>query len=412
MIEGKCRFCANPGLKSIVDLGMSPLSNSFLKPAQLTNMEPFFPLHLLVCDECYLVQLEACEDPTAIFDSDYAYFSSFSEMWLKHAKCYVDKMVEQFGFGKESLVVEIASNDGYLLQYFAAKGVPVLGIEPAGNVAAEAVKKGIPTEVAFFGAERGRLLAAQGRQADLIIGNNVLAHVPDINDFVAGIKLALKQDGIFTIEFPHLLRLIEDNLFDTIYHEHYSYISFLTAEKIFRAHGLRLFDVEKLDTHGGSLRIFGCHAEHPRPDAVESLDQLRREELECGLFSIEKLAAFGNRVEENKREAVSFLIEARRSGKRVVGYGAPAKATTYLNYCGIRTDLIEYTVDISPHKQGKYIPGVHVPILPPDTVRETRPDFVVIFPWNIAAEIMDQMSYISDWGARFVTFIPKLRVLS
>jgi SAM-dependent methyltransferase len=411
MNEQKCRFCSTPGLKSVVNLGMSPLSNSFLRPGQLANMEPFFPLNLLVCEKCYLVQLEACEDPVSIFDSDYAYFSSFSEMWLRHAKLYVDKMMKNHGFGKESLVVEIASNDGYLLQYFAKEGVPVLGIEPAGNVAAAAIKKGIPTEIAFFGAERGRLLASQNRQADLIIGNNVLAHVPDINDFVAGIKLALKHDGIVTIEFPHLLRLIEDNLFDTIYHEHYSYFSFLAAEKIFSAHGLRLFDVEQLDTHGGSLRIFGCHAEHSRPDVTANLDRLRREETEFGLFSIEKLGAYGRQVEANKRETLSFLIRARSSGKRVAGYGAPAKATTFMNFCGIRTDLVEYTVDISPHKQGRYIPGVHVPILSPDTVRETKPDYVVIFPWNIASEIMEQMSYIRDWGARFVTFIPYLKVL-
>jgi 2-polyprenyl-3-methyl-5-hydroxy-6-metoxy-1,4-benzoquinol methylase len=390
---------------------MSPLSNAFLRVEHLGRMEPFYPLRVLVCEECFLVQTEEYESPAAIFDDDYAYYSSFSDSWLQHASDYADRMVDRLRLRSDSLVLEIASNDGYLLQYFAQKGVPVLGIDPADNVAAVARGRGIPTETCFFGTSTAERLAGEGRQADLVVGNNVLAHVPDINDFVQGLKLALKPAGTITMEFPHLLRLLDDTLFDTVYHEHFSYLSLSTAEAIFARHGLVVFDVEELGTHGGSLRIYARHAEASVPPVEERVGRLRRLERERGLGTIEAYDSFGARVIENKWLALEFLLKAAREGKRVAGYGAPAKATTFLNYCGIRSDLVAFTVDRSLHKQGRVIPGVHLPIRAPEAIDEARPDYVVIFPWNLRAEIASQMRHISGWGGRFVQFVPRLQVL-
>jgi 2-polyprenyl-3-methyl-5-hydroxy-6-metoxy-1,4-benzoquinol methylase len=390
---------------------MSPLSNAFLREEDLVRMEPFYPLRLLVCEQCYLVQTEEYESPAAIFDSDYGYFSSFSDTWLTHASDYADRMVQRIPLRPDSLVLEIASNDGYLLQYFARQGIPVLGIEPAENVAAVARSKGITTETCFFGARTAEQLVREGRRADLVVGNNVLAHVPDVNDFVEGLKLALKPNGTITMEFPHLLRLLDDTLFDTVYHEHFSYLSLSTAEAIFAREGLVVFDVEELGTHGGSLRIYARHAGHAAAPVSESVHRLRRLEQDRGLGTIEAYDSFGARVVATKWGALEFLMQAAREGRRVVGYGAPAKSTTFLNYCGIRSDLIAFTVDRSPHKQGRFIPGVHLPIRAPEAIDAARPDYVVIFPWNLRTEIAHQMRHISNWGGRFVQFIPELQVL-
>lgn len=389
---------------------MSPPSNAYLEPAQLQQMEKFYPLHAYVCTNCFLVQLQEFESPEQIF-SDYAYFSSYSQTWLQHAKAYTGHMIERFGFGKSSQVVEIASNDGYLLQYFLQKGIPVLGIEPAANVAAVAQKAGIPTLTKFFGTGTAAELRADGRQADLLLGNNVLAHVPDLNDFVRGLKIALKPEGVITMEFPHLLRLMRENQFDTIYHEHFSYFSFLTVERVFAHHGLRLFDVEQIPTHGGSLRIFGAHAGydgHPTDDRVA---QLKREETAAGLTDIRAYRDFSEQVKRTKRLLLEFLIDARQSGKTIAGYGAPAKGNTLLNYCGIRGDFLDYTVDLSPHKQGRFLPGTHIPVFHPDKVRETRPDYLLVLPWNLRDEIISQMAHIREWGGRFVVPIPEVQVL-
>ncbi|MEO8227344.1 MAG: class I SAM-dependent methyltransferase [Gemmatimonadota bacterium] len=404
-----CRFCSTPLRSTVVDLGMSPLANSYLTAAECNAGELFFPLHAWVCSACLLVQLEAFETPDGIF-SDYAYFSSYSDSWLRHARDYTAMMVERFGFDSSSRVVEIASNDGYLLQYFAERGVPVLGIEPAANVAAVAEEKGIRSRVAFFGTETARQLVADGESADLLLGNNVLAHVPDLNDFVEGMRIALKPGGILTMEFPHLLRLMAESQFDTIYHEHFSYFSFLTVEKVFAAHGLTLFDVEELPTHGGSLRIFGRHAQAGAPAVTERVERLREKERKAGLDRLETYADFGAQVRETKRHLLRFLIEAKEAGQTVVGYGAPAKGNTLLNYCGVRGDFIDYTVDRSPHKQGRFLPGTHIPIHGPERIRETRPDYVLILPWNLREEIVEQMAFIGEWGGRFVTPIPEPRV--
>ena len=373
-------------------------------------MEPFYPLHAYVCQFCFLVQLKEFESPEHIF-SDYAYFSSFSDSWLRHAKAYTDLMVERFGFGSENQVIEIASNDGYLLQYFKEKSIPVLGIEPAANIAKVAREKGIPSLTKFFGKQTASDLVAEGTGADLLLGNNVLAHVPDLHDFVGGMKIVLNPQGIITMEFPHLLRLIEDNQFDTIYHEHFSYLSLITVEKIFAKHGLTLFDVEELPTHGGSLRIYARHAEDSSKPVSDRVTSLREKEIACGLTSTETYASFAEKVRETKRTLLEFLIEVRREGKTIAGYGAPAKGNTLLNYCGVGTDFIEYTVDRSPEKQGRYLPGTHIPIHHPDKIRETRPDYVFILPWNIKDEIMEQMAYIREWGGRFFIPIPKVEIL-
>ena len=405
----KCRFCDKQLKHQFIFLGSSPLSNSYITNDQLHKMEPYYPLEVYVCDYCFLVQLEGFESPENIF-SDYAYFSSYSDTWLKHAKDYVNKMTTIFGIDTESNVVEIASNDGYLLQYFAGRGIPVLGIEPAVNVAEEAKKKGIPTQVEFFGTETAKRLASEGKSADLLLGNNVLAHVPDINDFVKGLKILLKPQGVVTLEFPHLMRLMEGTQFDTIYHEHFSYFSFLTVEKVLAAHGLAVFDVEELLTHGGSLRIYAKHSEDSIKPISKRVYELREREVDKGYTNINNYLAFSKKVEKTKRDILRFLIQVKEEGKTIVGYGAPAKGNTLLNYCGIKTDFIDYTVDRNPYKQGRYLPGSHIPIEAPDKIRETKPDYVFILPWNLKTEIMGQMSYIREWGGKFVVPIPKIEV--
>ena len=373
-------------------------------------MEPHYPLEVYVCDNCFLVQLDEFESPENIF-SDYAYFSSYSDTWLKHAKNYVDKMVGLFNLNTQSSVIEIASNDGYLLQYFVEKGIPVLGIEPARNVAEAAIEKGIPTEIVFWDTKTAKRLASEGKYADLLLGNNVLAHVPNLNDFVEGLKILLNQQGVITMEFPHLMRLMEETQFDTIYHEHFSYFSFLTVEKVFNAHGLTIFHVEELSTHGGSLRIYACHKEDNTKNISRQVLKLREREIDSGYSNIDYYLAFDDKVKAVKRDLLKFLIQAKEEGKSVAGYGAPAKGNTLLNYCGIRTDFIEYTVDRNPYKQGRYLPGSHIPIQSPDMIKETKPDYVFILPWNIKDEIMEQMSYIREWGGKFVIPIPKVEIV-
>ena len=409
MSQSQCRSCGAPLEHTFVDLGMSPLANSYINPEQLNRMEAFYPLHVYVCAKCLLVQLEQFSTPHDIF-SDYAYFSSFSDSWLAHAKAYVDMIAERFSLGKNSKVVEIASNDGYLLQNFVARGIPVLGVEPAANVAEAAKKKGVNTKVAFFGEKTALDLTAEGWDADLIIGNNVLAHVPDLNDFVKGLKVLLKPTGLITMEFPHLLQLMEQNQFDTIYHEHFSYFSFLAVEQVFARHGMKLFDVEEIPTHGGSLRIYACHDQDAsKPTGTRAWELKSREEV-SGFGRLNHYLSFGPQVEATKRKLLSFLISARQEGKRVIGYGAPAKGNTLLNYCGVRTDLIDYTVDRSPHKQGHFLPGVHIPIYAPEQIRQTHPDYLLILPWNLREEVMQQMSGIREWGGKFVVPIPEVKV--
>jgi SAM-dependent methyltransferase len=392
------------------DLGMSPLANSYLSEDELGQMEPFYPLRALVCEECFLVQLEDYETPDAIF-SEYAYFSSYSTTWLDHARRYAEMAVERFGLDSGSQVVELASNDGYLLQYFLERGVPVLGVEPAANVASVARERGIQTLVEFFGRTTATEIAATAK-ADLLIGNNVLAHVPDLNDFVGGMKLVLGPRGVITMEFPHLLHLIEQGEWDTIYHEHFSYFSFLTATRVFERHGMTLFDVEELPTHGGSLRIYGRHAEDDSKAVSERALELADRERGRGFDRVEIYRGFSDEVRRAKWELLDFLISRRRAGDRIVAYGAPAKGNTLLNFCGVGTDLIEYTCDLNPHKQGHYLPGTHIPIRAPEAVRETRPDLVFILPWNLEEEIVEQLSFIREWGGRFVVRYPELRVRS
>lgn len=409
MNEKACRFCGTILQHTFVDLGMSPLANSYLTPAQLPQMEPFYPLHVYVCEECFLVQLEEFESPDHIF-SDYAYFSSYSNTWLQHAQAYAAMATQRFGLGKQSQVIEIASNDGYLLQYFAAKGIPVLGIEPAANVAEAAREKGIQTLVQFFGEKMARLLAANGVKADLLVGNNVLAHVPQLNDFVKGLKILLKSQGVITLEFPHLLRLIAENQFDTIYHEHFSYFSLTAVQLIFAAHGLPLFDVEELPTHGGSLRIYARHSEDASPPVGRRVTDLLAREEAAGLTCLEHYLSFADKVKATKRQLLDFLISAKREGRSIAGYGAPAKGNTLFNYCGIRADFIDYTVDRSPHKQGRLLPGTHIPIYHPDKIKETMPDYLLILPWNLKEEIIEQVGYIREWGGQFLVPIPEVRV--
>lgn len=410
MKKRSCRFCGNTLKQSMVDLGMSPLSNSYIKEEDLTAKENFYPLHAFVCENCLLVQLEEFESPETIF-GDYAYFSSYSDSWLKHARDYTEMVTSRFALTGESQVIEIASNDGYLLQYFQAKGIPIMGIEPAANVAEVAKGKGIPTLVAFFGKPTAEGLAAQGMQADLLLGKNVLAHVPDLHDFAAGMKILLKPQGVITMEFPHLLQLMQQNQFDTIYHEHFSYFSFLTVLNIFSHYGLTIFDVDEIPTHGGSLRIYARHVEDDSRKSGTRVTELIAKEEAVGLREMSTYQAFSEQVKETKRNILEFLIRIKREGKTVVGYGAPAKGNTLLNYCGIRSDFIDYTVDRSPHKQGLYLPGTHIPIESPDKIRETRPDYVIILPWNLKEEIIDQMAHIREWGGRFVVLIPKVTVI-
>ncbi len=406
----QCRFCNQPLTHLFLSLGSFPLSNSYLTREQLREKEVFYPLEVYVCDSCFLVQLQEYETPENIF-GDYAYFSSYSDTWLKHAKEYVDSMIRLFRIDRNSFVVEIASNDGYLLQYFAEKGIPVLGIEPARNVAEVAKQKGVPTEIVFFGTQTARRLASEGKHADLLLGNNVLAHVPNLNDFVTGLKILLKPRGIITMEFPHLLRLIEETQFDTVYHEHFSYFSFLTVDKIFHAHGLTLFDVDELATHGGSLRIYARHTEDKTRPVAERVHRLKQKEMEAGYAHIHHYLGFQEKVEAIKIDILKFLIQAKRDGKRIVGYGAPAKGNTLLNYCGIKRDFIDYTVDRNPYKQGHFLPGSHIPIEEPNKVKETKPDYLFILPWNLKDEIMEQMAFIRQWGGKFVSPIPKIEVI-
>jgi len=406
---GACRFCGTALRHSVVDLGMSPLCESFLPAERLNAMEPFYPLHARVCDRCFLVQLEEYVRGEEIF-SDYAYFSSYSDSWLDHCRRYVDQMIAQLGLGPSSHVVEVASNDGYLLQYFVQRGIPCLGVEPAANVAQAAEARGVRTLVEFFGAASAGRLAAL-RQADLVLGNNVLAQVPDLNDFVSGLGILLAPGGTVTIEFPHLLRTIEGNQFDQFYHEHFSYFSLYTAERIFAAHGLTIFDVEELPTHGGSLRIYARHAAEAGRPETDRLRDVRDREDRAGVNTVDWYTGFEARVRETKHRLLEFLIRARREGKRVVGYGAPGKGNTLLNYCGIRTDFLDFTVDRNPHKHGKFLPGTHVPILHPDRLRQARPDYVLILPWNLRDEIVAQLAFVREWGGSFVVPIPVLTVI-
>jgi SAM-dependent methyltransferase len=405
----RCRLCGEALEHVFADLGFSPLANSYLTPECVDAMEPHYPLRALVCGNCFLVQLGEFETPARIF-SDYAYFSSYSASWLDHCRRYAERMTETLGLGERSHVVELASNDGYLLQYFQERGVDVLGVEPAANVAAVARRKGIPTIVEFFGRRMARLLAAQSR-ADLLLGNNVLAHVPDLNDFVAGMKILLAPGGTITMEFPHLLRLIDDRQWDTIYHEHFSYFSFLTASQVFAAHGLRLFDVEELPTHGGSLRVYGAHHDDAAKPDTERATRMRERERDAGYERIETYTGYGAQVERDKRRILQFLIGLKEEGRRLVGYGAPAKGNTLLNYCGVGRDFLEYTVDLSPHKQGRLLPGSHIPIRAPEAIREDRPDVVLILPWNLKDEIVEQLGFIGEWGGRFAARTPALALL-
>jgi 2-polyprenyl-3-methyl-5-hydroxy-6-metoxy-1,4-benzoquinol methylase len=409
MGKARCRFSGQLLHHTFVDLGMSPLANSYLNAERLNQAEKFYPLRAYISEDTLLVQLEQFETPDSIF-SDYAYFSSYSESWLKHAEAYTDLMVEKFGFNQSHQVIEIASNDGYLLQYFVQKGIPVLGIEPAANIAEVAKAKGIPSITKFFGVQTAKELVVQGMQSDLLIGNNVLAHVPDLNDFIAGMKIILKPSGIITMEFPHVLKLIQGNQFDTIYHEHFSYFSFLTIEKIFAAYGLTLFDVDELPTHGGSLRIYAKHQDATTPVVSDRVAELKAKEVAFGLDKMETYTQFGEQVKTTKRKLLSFMLNAKTEGKSIVGYGAPAKGNTLLNYCGIGRDFIDYTVDLNPYKQNMSLPGTHIPIFAPDKLQETKPDYVLILPWNLKEEIMEQMAFIGEWGGKFVVPVPEVQL--
>jgi SAM-dependent methyltransferase len=405
-----CRACGASLQHIFADLGLSPVSNAFIKPEDAHKGEMFYPLRARVCDQCWLVQLDDSPKSDEHFHDDYVYFSSFSESWLEHARSYVEAMTVRFGLNEKSRVMEIASNDGYLLQYFVKAGIACLGIEPTANTAAAARAKGVDTRECFFGRKTAMQLAAEGWRADLLIGNNVLAHVPDINDFVAGLPVALAPEGVVTLEFPHLLRLIEENQFDTIYHEHYSYLSLNALMPIFQSAGLKVFDVDALPTHGGSLRVYACHqaTNHAVAPAVAALlEQERR----AGLTATATYTSFDSRMRAVKHDLLAFLVTAKQEGKRVAGYGAPAKGNTLLNYCGIRQDFLDYTVDRSPHKQGRYLPGTRIPVYAPEKLRETRPDYVLILPWNIKDEIIGQMAHIREWGGKFVVPIPRVQVI-
>ena len=404
-----CRFCGG-SLAEFVDLGMSPLCESILTKDQLNTMEPFYPLAAYVCRNCLLVQLQEYVAPKEIF-SEYAYFSAYSDTWLAHARQYVETMIKRLALGPASLVIELGSNDGYLLQFFVKKGVSVLGIDPAANVANAAEKRGVPTLVKFFGTETANALAKPGKQADLVVCNNVLAQVPDLNSFVKGIRIILKTGGVCTVEFPHLLKTIDGNQFDQVYHEHFSYFSGLTADKIFAAHGMRIFDVDELSTHGGSLRIYACHADDDSHPTDASVSTLLGRERAAGLHRLETYTGFASQVRATKRKLLSFLIEAKSCNKSLAGYGAPGKGNTLLNYCGIRADFLDYTVDRNPYKHGKYLPGTHIPIFPPERIFETKPDYVLILPWNLKDEIVNQLDGIRSWGAKFVVPIPEVSVI-
>ncbi|MCB0058243.1 MAG: class I SAM-dependent methyltransferase [Caldilineaceae bacterium] len=409
MTDQPCRNCGAPLGCTFVDLGMSPLCESYLAAGQLNEPETFYPLHAYICEHCLLVQLLEYVSPEQIF-AEYAYFSSYSDSWNEHARRYCAAVTERFGLGQDSLVIEIASNDGYLLQHFVDRQIPCFGVEPAANVAEAAIERGIPTAVRFFGEAAARDLIREPGRPDLLIGNNVLAHVPDLNDFIAGMKVLLKPTGVITMEFPHLLRLMQQNQFDTIYHEHFSYFTLFVVEQAFARHGLTLFDVEELATHGGSLRIYARHAEYDALPVAGRVAKLRELELALGFGTLEVYNDFQERVHETKRKLLQFLLDAKRAGKRIVGYGAPGKGNTLLNYAGIRSDFLDYTVDRSLYKQGKFTPGTHIPIHPPERIFQTRPDYLLILPWNLADEIAQQMAAIRAWGGQFVVPIPEVRV--
>jgi len=404
-----CRHCATDLKDTFIDLVNQPPSNSFLNEVMLDEPEVFYPLKIFVCPKCFLVQIAEYKKSDEIFSDEYVYYSSFSSSWVEHARRYVDMATKRFELDSNSNVIEIASNDGYLLQWFVQKGIPCFGVEPTGGTADAAEKVGVNSIREFFGTTLAQRLAAEGRQADLLLGNNVLAHVPDINDFVRGLKIALKPGGTITLEFPHLVNIVKYNQFDTIYHEHFSYLSLSTVHTILSQYGLQIIDVEKLPTHGGSLRVFAKHEEDPR-EAQQSVAETLREEEVLGVLSLSYYAGFQSKADTTKQELLEFLIEKKRMGKTVAAYGAAAKGNTLLNYCGVRSDLIPFCVDISPYKQGLYMPGSHIPVLSPDSIRERKPDYVLILPWNIKNEIMAQHSYIAEWGAKFLTAIPELTV--
>ncbi|TWU20868.1 class I SAM-dependent methyltransferase [Bythopirellula polymerisocia] len=406
----RCRFCAQPLEHTVVDLGLSPLCQNRITPEQASDPEVFYPLQMRICQACWLVQVHAHVMGEDIFKSDYAYFSSYSDSWLKHCREYVELMTDRLQLGPQSKVVEVASNDGYLLQYFVQKGIPALGVEPAANVAEAARAKGVESVTEFFGSATARKLLEQGIRPDLLLGNNVLAHVPDLNDFVAGLKIFLKDDGVITFEFPHLMCLIEGNQFDTIYQEHYCYFSLLAIQNIFQHHGLTIFDVDQLTTHGGSLRIYARHNEDTSKPVLKSVPELLEMEIAKGYNTLATYSAFAERVVETKWKLLDFLMHAKRAGKTVVGYGAPGKGNTLLNYCGIRSDSILYTVDRNPVKQNTFLPGSRIPVHTPECIAETRPDYVLILPWNLRKEIMEQLSYVRQWGGKFVVPIPETRI--
>jgi C-methyltransferase C-terminal domain/Putative zinc binding domain/Methyltransferase domain len=406
----QCRFCKTQLEHVFIDLVNSPASNSFLSAEQLNEPETFYPLKVYTCHSCFLVQIDEYKKSDAIFNSEYLYFSSFSTSWLEHSRKYTAAMTERFGLDGQSLVVEVASNDGYLLQYFRDRQIPVLGIEPTANTAAVAIGKGIDTVVDFFGVRLATKLAAEGRKADVLLGNNVLAHVPDIVDFVGGMKLLLKDRGVITMEFPHLMQLVDNNQFDTIYHEHFSYLSLYTVQQIFRSRGLELFDVEELPTHGGSLRIYARHAADDSKPVAPAVAAVLAKESGKGMQGLAYYAGFQQKALEVKLALTSFLIEQKRAGQKVAAYGAAAKGNTLLNYCGIKADLLGYVVDANPNKQNKYLPASHIPVVAESHLREHRPDLVLILPWNLRDEITKQLGYIRGWGGRFVTPIPHLEI--
>lgn len=406
-----CRFDGQVITHEFIDLGFSPPSNSFLETAQLNEPEVYYPLKLFVSERSFLVQIDEYKKADEIFNQEYIYFSSFSRSWLAHCQEYVEMMMDRFKFKHSSQIIEIASNDGYLLQYFLAKDIPVLGIEPTANTAKVAQEKGIETIIDFFGERMADQLLAEGRQADLLLGNNVFAHVPDLNDFVGGLKKALKPKGIITLEFPHLMQLIENNQFDTIYHEHFSYFSLLTVAQIFNKYQLKLFDVEEIPTHGGSLRIFATHEENQAQATSPRVAQLLAKEKGKGMNQLDYYQGFQNKIDRLKNDFLSFLIDQKSQGKKIAAYGAAAKGNTLLNYAGIKKDLIPYVVDASPHKQGKFLPGSHIPVLNEQKIKDEKPDLIVILPWNIQEEIVKQLAYVREWQARFVTAIPHLNQL-
>lgn len=408
----KCRFDQKPLTEVFVDLGFSPPSNAFLTLEQLNEPEIHFPLRLYVNERNFLVQVDEYEKADKIFSDDYVYFSSYSSSWLAHSKQYVEMMIDRFGFTHQNQVIEIASNDGYLLQYFKEKNIPVLGIEPTLSTASVAQEKGINTITEFFGVKLAKELADKGQKADLLLGNNVLAHVPDLNEFVAGLKIALKETGVITMEFPHLMQLVEQNQFDTIYHEHFSYFSFHTVKIIFEHHGLTLFDVEEISTHGGSLRIFARHTENQTLPVSKRVSMLLEKEKTAGMTQISYYRGFQERVNTVKNQLLTFMLEQAKAGKKVGAYGAAAKGNTLLNYCGVKPDLLPWVVDASPHKQGKYLPGTHVPVLSEEIIIAERPDYILILPWNIKDEVCEQLSYIREWGGQFVVAIPELTIIS